>query len=165
MTNDISSSTFNADFINPFINSAINVMKTMASIDPKPGKPYLKNSHSTWGMVTGVIGMTGEKLIGNMVLSFDQPCILEIVSAMLMDQFDKVTPDVVDAVGELTNMITGGAKMQLVELGYKFEMSTPMMITGMNVEISQLTKVPIIVVPFDTLSGRFVIEASFTPPS
>ncbi|MCC6952655.1 MAG: chemotaxis protein CheX [Deltaproteobacteria bacterium] len=152
-----------ADFINPFVSSSLNVLQTMARVTPKVGKAYLKESRSTWGVVSGVIGMAGNKVTGNVILSFDQPCILEIVSNMLMEQFETISADVVDAVGELTNMITGGAKTQLGELGYVFEMATPMMITGQNIELSQLSKAPVVVLPFDTSAGRFVIEASFAP--
>ena len=150
----------NAEFINPFINAATNVLKTMAAITPEAGKPYLKTDSKTWGVVTGIIGMAGNEISGNMVISFDQGSILEIVNKMLMESYTEVSDEVVDAVGEITNMITGGAKKELSESGCVFEMATPVMLKGQGTELKQLAAVPVIVLPFTTGAGKFVIEAN-----
>ena len=49
----------NADFINPFLEGTITVLKTMAFVEPKAGKPFLKKSEKAIGDVSGIIGMTG----------------------------------------------------------------------------------------------------------
>jgi chemotaxis protein CheX len=149
--------------VNPFIESTVNVLKTMAQTEPVPGKPFIKSEAKTWGVITGIIGMAGDTVAGNLVLSFDEPCILSIVSKMLMEEMSELTPDVVDAVGEITNMISGGTKSALSEKGFKFEMASPIMITGQNVELKQLAKTPILVIPFQTPNGKFVVEANLAP--
>ena len=149
-----------AEYINPFIVATTNVLKTMAQTNPSPGKPDLKKDRSTWGVVTGVIGMAGPSVSGNMVLSFDKASILEIVSKMLMEEFADITDDVVDAVGEITNMITGGAKKEFGDMGLSFDMAIPIMIKGQGVEIKQLANAPTLVIPFKTEKGSFVIEAN-----
>lgn len=149
-----------AELINPFINSASNVLKTMAQLNPVPGKPYVKTDKLTWGVVTGLIGLAGDRATGNMVISFDEGCILKVVSNMLMEDFNEMTEDVLDAVGEITNMISGGAKKELSEHGYSFDMAIPVIVRGQNVEITQITKSPIVVIPFDTEAGKFVVEAN-----
>lgn len=149
-----------AELINPFIESATNVLKTMAQTEAVPGKPRLKRNNVSWGSITGLIGMTGDDVIGNMILSFDTPCILSIASKMLMEEFVEINKDVIDAVGEITNMICGGTKKSLREHGYGVCMATPIVITGKEVALSQLTKSPIITIPFNTPAGEFVIEAN-----
>ena len=151
-----------ADYINPFISSTLNVLQTMCQTSPKPGSPTLKEGISTWGEVTGIIGIAGDKLTGNLMLSFDAPSICEIVSKMLMEDFAEVNDEVVDAVGELTNMVMGGAKRIFNEDGHVFDMATPIMLVGKDIDIKQLGKDPVILVPFDTEKGRFVIEATLT---
>ena len=153
----------NVELVNPFIHATLEVLGTMAQTQPKPEKPQIKGDNKTWGDVTGVIGMAGEELSGNLVISFDQPSILGIVSRMLMEQFSSLSPEVVDAVGEITNMISGGAKRGLSEKGFKFSMATPIMLTGKNVEIKQYSNAAILQVPFVTPEGRFVIEANLAP--
>lgn len=152
----------NVDYINPFLVATTNVIETMASIKVSAGAPGLKPDNKTWGAVTGIVGMAGDKLQGNMVLSFDENSIVEIVNNMLGETFTEVNKDVVDAVGELTNMICGGAKRLLSEKGFNFDMAVPVMVSGKNVEVSQLNKGPILSVPFSTSSGKFVVEANLT---
>lgn len=152
-----------ASILNPFVEATVNVIKTMAQTNPTPDKAFVKKDNLSWGNVTGIIGIAGPKVSGNLVISFDEPCILDIVSKMLMETFTSITPDVVDAVGEITNMISGGTKSTLSKEGFSFEMATPLMITGQNVELKQLAKSPIIVVPFKTEAGKFVLEVNLAP--
>ena len=148
-----------AEYINPFLNAAIKVLGTMAATKVTPGKPHIKEGNKTWGIVSGIIGLAGQQITGNMVISFDKPSILGIVSRMLMETYADITPDVIDAVGEITNMISGGAKAALSEQGFQFEMATPIMMVGEGLEITQLTKEPVISLDFITQEGKFVIEA------
>jgi chemotaxis protein CheX len=73
---------------------------------------------------------------------------------------EKIDEEVVDAVGELTNMICGGAKAQLAKMNLKFNLATPTMVVGKGVEITHYSDAPTIVIPFKTESGDFVIEAN-----
>ena len=149
-----------AKLINPFVESATNVLKTMAQTEVVAGKPAIKNGNLAWGAVTGIIGMAGDDTTGNMVISFDEPSILSIVSKMLMEEFTALNKDVVDAVGEITNMITGGTKNLLSQQGYTINMATPLVMVGKNIELTQLAMTPVISIPFSTPAGSFVIEAN-----
>ncbi|MCC6932048.1 MAG: chemotaxis protein CheX [Deltaproteobacteria bacterium] len=149
-----------ASLINPFINAALNVIQTMAFTQVTPGKPCLKSNKVTFGDVTGIIGLASETITGSMVLSFEEKAILTIVGRMLYSEYKEINQEVVDAVGELTNMISGGAKGELSEKGYIFSMATPTMVLGKDVSITQLTQEPIISIPFSMEEGAFVIEAN-----
>lgn len=133
----------------------------MAKVTVSASKPHLKKDNRTLGEVTGIVGMASSRVEGNMVISFSQSCILKVVSQMLMeDEKDKIDDDIVDAVGELTNMICGGAKAEFAKMGLSFNMATPTMLTGKGVEIHYLSDAPTIVIPFKTDSGDFVLEAN-----
>ncbi|MCB0323217.1 MAG: chemotaxis protein CheX [Bdellovibrionales bacterium] len=147
-------------YVNPFIDSALNVLSTMAQTEAFSGTPKLKVDNVTWGEVTGLIGMAGDNVVGNLIISFDEPSILGIVSRMLGENFLSISDEIVDAVGEITNMISGGAKAKLATEGFQFNMATPVMVQGKHVKMSQLTTSPIISIPFETNEGKFVIEAS-----
>ena len=148
------------EFINPFVSSTVNVLRTMAATELKVGKIASKDGKLTEGVITGIIGMASEQISGNMILSFDKLSILGIVKRLLMEDFTEVNSDVVDAVGELTNMICGGAKGELNKKGYVFDMATPVVILGERIEIKQLTDAPTLVIPFYTQDGKFVVEAN-----
>ncbi|OGR00736.1 MAG: chemotaxis protein CheC [Deltaproteobacteria bacterium RIFOXYD12_FULL_55_16] len=150
-----------AEFINPFLTAAKNVLETMAQLPATPQKPRLKDGTTSYGEVTGIIGMSSAEITGSMIVSFSEKCILKIVANMLMEEAKtKIDDEVVDAVGELTNMICGGAKAQLAKLDHKFDLATPNMIVGKDIEISYYSTAPTIVIPFETEAGSFVVEAN-----
>ena len=149
-------------FINPFLTATKNVIKTMANIDFKSGELRLKQGNKTYGAVTGIIGMASEHVSGNLTVSFQKDCILYIVSKMFLeDMKDEVDRDVVDAVGEITNIICGGAKAKLSEQNIKFDLATPTIIKGEGVGLSAYSEFPTVVIPFETKHGGFVVEANF----
>ena len=151
------------EYLNPFLHATKNVIETMAQTKLSGQKPYLKDGATTFGDVTGIIGMASDKIEGSMMISFPQACILQIVSRMLMEApKEKIDNDIVDAVGELTNMICGGAKAEFGKMGLSFNLATPTMVTGKGVEIHYRTDVPILVMPFEADCGTFVLEANLS---
>ncbi|MFO7761700.1 MAG: chemotaxis protein CheX [Thermodesulfobacteriota bacterium] len=149
------------NIINPFLISAKNVVETMCHTKTEAKKPKLKDNSLTYGEVTGIIGMASSHIRGCMVISFSKKCILNIVSNMLMEEIQNdINEEIVDAVGELTNMICGGAKAALEETYHEFDMATPTMVVGTGLEISYQSAFPTITIPFTTEYGDFVIEAN-----
>jgi chemotaxis protein CheX len=147
-------------FAKPFVKATINVLSTMAMIDPKPGKPYVKKDQTATGDVSAVIGVTGEQN-GTISVSFSKQCAVAMVKAMLGDDIEDIIQDAKDAVGEMTNMISGQARAGLSEMGLNFQGSTPTVIMGDKHTISHVTKAPVIVIPFTTDHGDFAVEFSF----
>jgi len=149
-----------AKLINPFINATLKVLETMAFINTKAGKPYLKKDDVANGDVTGVIGLTG-KANGSVSITFDKGSILEIVSNMFGEEIKEINGEVSDAVGELTNMISGQARSELEKTGSLFHAAIPSVITGKHHAISQISKGPKFAVPFFTDGGCFTVVICF----
>ena len=149
------------EFINPFLKSVLNVLSTMAQINATASKPHLKTDNEAKGDVTGIIGMAGENVKGSLAISFTESCILKIASNMLGEEITEMSNDTSDVVGEITNMVSGGAKAELSQSGYKFDMAIPTTITGKNHTINHNSKGPLIVIPFSTEDGNFFIEVCF----
>lgn len=148
-------------YINPFLEATISVLKTMAFISSKPGKPYLKKKDETArGDVTGVIGLSGDHE-GSLSISFSFPCIKGIIENMLGEVHDELNSEVNDAVGELTNMICGDARKRLEKDRISLKAGIPTIIAGRNHTIRHVTTSPIIVLPFSTDFGDFFVEFSF----
>lgn len=148
------------EFINPFLEATVNVVSTMAMLKPTPGKPFLKKDKKAMGDVSGIIGLTGSKS-GAVVLSFSASAACDIIGAMLGENFDELSPEVSDAVGELTNMISGDARRRLAAMGLSFEAGIPTIVHGKGHEIESVTKGPVIAIPFTINGHDFVVEASF----
>jgi chemotaxis protein CheX len=138
----------------------MDVELAMAFIKPEVGKPYVKRNTVAAGDVSGMVGITGEKN-GSVSLSFSKGCAVAIVKNMLGDEIDDIMQDVKDAVGELTNMISGQARAGLAERGLVFQGSTPTVVMGDNHTISHMAKAPIMAIPFKTKDGDFTIEFCF----
>ena len=143
--------------INPFIEATMNVLETMASTKVTADKPYLKKDKTANGDVTGVIGLTGEAS-GTISVSFSESSILAIVSNMFGEEMKELNDEIKDAVGELTNMISGQARQKLEQTGRVMKAAIPTVIVGKNHSVSHITNRPIIAIPFTTNSGDFAIE-------
>ncbi len=146
--------------INPFINATINVLKTMAFMTVEAGTPYLKKDYTAEGDVTGIIGITGE-VNGSVSVTFDEGSILQIVSNMFGEDMKELNSEIADAVGEISNMISGQARKDLEEEGKVFQAAIPSVITGKNHVIRHITNGPRVAIPFTTGDGNFTIEVCF----
>lgn len=149
-----------SEYINPFLEATINVVSTMAMKNPSAGKPYLKKDKKASGDISGIIGLTGAKR-GAIVLSFSSPAACVIIGSMLGEEFTEINKDIADAVGELTNMISGDARRRLAEIGLNFEAGIPTIISGAGHLIESITNGPVIAIPFTVDGHSFVVEASF----
>jgi chemotaxis protein CheX len=151
----------NVEFINPFLDSLMNVLETMASTKLTPGKPMLKKGVAAHGDVSGLIGMVGPSTKGSLSISFDEKLALAIMQGMLGENPGKINEEVTDMVGEITNMVTGGAKNLLGQKGYEFDMATPIVVSGKNHSITHQFDGPKIMIPFTAEHGKAVIEICF----
>jgi chemotaxis protein CheX len=144
-------------FINPFLDGASEVIKTMAFMDAVAGKPYLKKDDTARGDISGIIGITGDAT-GSLAISFSEPCIWGIVGSMLGETYEETTQEVLDAAGELTNMISGVARTNLEKMGLQVYAAIPSVVFGKDHTIRHILQSPSIVIPFSTSSGEFVVD-------
>jgi len=143
------------DFINPFLNSAITVFRTMLGCELQRGKPYLADSVQPKHEISGVIGLSG-KAIGTVVLSLEGPVALKVAEAMLGEAQTELSGDVVDAIGEVTNMIAGSAKAQLEHLN--MSVSLPSVIMGRDHKVAFPGDIRPIAIPFDSEWGPVCVQ-------
>ena len=142
------------------MQATIHVLSTMACITPVPGTPYVKKDDVARGDVSAIVGITGDKS-GSISVTFTKNCAIGLVKGMLGDDIQDIIQDTKDAVGEITNMISGQARGGLSEIGLHFQGSTPSVIMGDNHTISHITKGPIIAIPFTSNAGEFTVEFCF----
>lgn len=147
----------NVQFINPFLEGTIDVLKTMAMLEPVVGKPYLKTGNQAKGDVSGIIGMTGSAR-GSLALSFSEQSILMIVSHMLGEKYMEINDEVRDAVGEITNMISGVARKKMEAQGYNISAAIPTVVSGKDHAIFHALGGPSIIIPFDLANGPFYVD-------
>ncbi len=148
------------EYINPFITSLNNAFLTMLGCEVARGSISLKDDSTPQYEISGIIGLSG-KAIGTVVLSLSGELALKATSILLLSETTEINADVVDAVGELTNMVAGAAKAELEE--YEMQVSLPNVITGRNHEVRFPSNVTPIIVPFTTEWGPLALEVGLAP--
>lgn len=151
----------NVEFINPFLSAMLNVMTTMAQVELTPEKPKLKKDEIAMGDVSGLIGMVSKQAKGSLSITFEGSLAIATMKNMVGEGPDEVNDEIIDLVGEITNMVTGGAKRILGEKGFDFDMATPMVVSGKDHTISHKAKGPIVIIPLNSPHGKAYIEFSF----
>lgn len=148
--------------LNPALQSVVNVLSTMAGITPTIGKPTIKEDNNAPGVVTGLIDMAGKQTQGSLAISFSEPVALEIAEKMLGLNVSQIDAEIEDMVGEMANMMAGGAKAIYEEQGLDFDLTRPEVISGENHEVNHRVDGTTILLPFTTETGQFYIEACFS---
>jgi len=148
----------NVEFINPFIVSTVNALTTMAFITPKRGQPQIrKDEPPNSADISAVIGLTGETN-GWVAICLQKSVALNVAANMLGVQKAYIDADVRDAVGEIVNMIAGGAKAELAKKGYTFKIAIPTVVVGDNHQLGQSKNCLYLLIPFETEHGSFFVN-------
>ncbi|WP_045211831.1 chemotaxis protein CheX [Desulfonatronovibrio magnus] len=152
---------YSVQFINPVLSAVLNVLSTMANIEARPGKPYVNKKGTACGDITGSIEISGFTN-GIISLTLEEKVILTIVNNMLYENFTEINDEIIDAVGELTNMISGQARSELSKEGISFKAGTPKVVLGFGEKIGHIESAPILAVPFQCDGGKLVVEISIS---
>jgi len=142
-------------YINPFVASICNVFETMVGMPVTVGKPVLKHEVTAPTDVSGVIGFSGDAT-GSVVLGFSFDTAAKVATAFAGMDITPEHPDFADAVGEIANMVAGGAKSKFE--GLKVNISLPNVITGSDHNVCPSKTTPRIVLPCDITAGSFCVE-------
>lgn len=144
-----------AEYINPFLTSTASVFSQMLGVTVRRQPPFVGNAYAPPHDVTGIVGLTG-KATGTVAVSLPGEMALSVTSALIGECPTSITPQVADAVGELTNMIAGAAKAQLESLN--LNLGLPTVIVGRSTCISFPSSTCPISIPFDSPLGSFTVQ-------
>jgi len=146
------------EYINPFVESAFNVLKEVLQGEVKRGELYLKSTSIPVMGVAAIVGLAGD-VEGRVLFDMDKPTALKMASVMNGEEL-KVMDELVKAtITELANMITAQAVTKLHELGFKFDLTPPAIFTGENMEVSD-QDVEALIVPMETAQGKLEINVA-----
>lgn len=144
-------------YINPFIRAIKNVFSTMLKTEVAVQKPHVKTDARASADVSGVIGFTGDAT-GCVVLSFPKEVACNAASTFAGLPITLESPDLVDAIGELANMVAGNAKKDFE--GVRISISLPSVIIGEDHIVGQSRMVPRLVIPCNSPLGDFYVEVA-----
>ncbi len=149
--------------IQDFIDITIEVLSTMASLEVEPkGYFYIDGRTDNLAVtacmdITGVLGFSGG-LRGSVLVTFSREMALKAVGGMLGMEFDRIDSDVADGIGELVNMIAGGAKTRLQAKGIDFDLSIPNTVLGTAHQITAPQGTSRTRLEFESPAGALFLE-------
>ena len=143
------------------LESLYRIFSTMVMLEINPGVPELKAGNAAAGVVSGLIEMNAKDTHGSVALSLSMPALRAISASMLGEEFVSLNKEASDLVGELTNMLVGGAKQILSEQGLEFDMHIPHMLMGEGHEIVHPVSGKTIILPIATNDTEFFLELNF----
>jgi chemotaxis protein CheX len=143
------------DFVNPFLSATTEVFRTMLSCDLSRGRLAVKRHRAPEFEVSGLIGLTG-KCQGMVVVSLSRDTALNATQILLCERPTTLNEQVVDTVGELTNMIAGAAKAKLEQ--FQLSVGLPSVICGKNHTINFPKDSTPFTLPFDSALGPVCVE-------
>ncbi len=150
------------EYINPFILAAKNAFGTMLGCELERSDLFASRDTQPTNDVTGIIGLTG-KAKGCVALSMSRELALRATETMAMSQPNGIDEEVVDVVGELANMVAGGAKAQLE--AYEMRISLPTVIVGRTAAIQFPSETPSLCICFTSEWGPLTVQVGLVEES
>jgi len=146
-------------YIQPFVNATVKVFKEFLGVDINPGQPFLFNHNENKYSydISGIIGIGGHTL-GIVVVSFPKMVALDLASRITGETIKIFDDTVIDLVGEIVNIIAGNAKQGLEQ--YQLVISLPSIVKGVNHQITGVSGVPMIGIPFSAAKGDIYLFVS-----
>lgn len=139
------------EYVNPFLKATVETYAAMLGTQIIPGRPTLSKGRGINYDISGVIGISGE-IKGSVAMSYQSDAALKSVSAFLGEEVTEIDDAVMDAIGELANIVAGYAKKFLDASVY---ISLPTVIKGHGLVIKEPPDVFSFIVPFDCELGAF----------
>ena len=134
-SNEIKGLVVNYTLLNSIIQSVENCFQmcnlTIRVVGISKIPPHLPNAP-----VTGIIGLSG-KCTGFISTTMSERVALQAVAGLTQDDVKQISSQVLDGVGELTNMIAGGLKTKLYNTNWSItDITIPSVILGTHYDIS-----------------------------
>ena len=138
-------------------------LDAFAMISPEPVTPHEARDPdgATEGcMLYGYIGMVGAKS-GYVCLRAPREMAATLASAMLGNPAQLSPNEIKDAIGEIVNMIAGGASCKLAQANaeFQFEVTLPSIIEGCNLSLKPPSNSWRKHIPFGYDGSGFIVEA------
>ena len=146
------------EYINPFVESAYGILKEVLNDDVKRGELYLKASSMPTMGVAAIVGLAGD-VSGRIVFDMDMPTAIKVAGRMNQEEFTEFDDMARATITELANLITAQAVTKLYDLGFKFDLTPPSLISGQNLEISD-HNVEALIVPIETNYGCIEVNVA-----
>jgi chemotaxis protein CheX len=142
-------------YIKPFVEVTAMVFKSMLQYDIKPDRAYFveKEAFMNWD-ISALIALTGE-VKGLVALSMKKETAAKI-TADLTGSDNISTPDMMDAIGEIVNIIAGNVKKSLEDM-FKIVISLPRVVSGKaHAVVIPDDRIRLLCIPFSIFENQVI---------
>ena len=146
------------EYINPFVESAFSIIKEVLHTDVQRKELYLKKTSQPVMGVAAIVGLAGD-VEGRVLIDMSNETAIEIASIMNGEKLTDLDELVKATITELANMVTASAVTKLHDLGFKFDLTPPSIITGQNMRVTDMN-VEALIVPLSTPQGLIEINVA-----
>lgn len=151
-------SIIKAEFVNPFVSAAYQVLQTETGTEITKGKVTVQDSPLVSDEVTVLIGVVG-KVQGLVLYGMSDATARGLVSVMTGEPVPVFDAMAESAVAELGNVITGLASGELEQAGYPCKIAPPSVVVGKGTSISTLS-IQRLVIPLETSQGEILLHVA-----
>ena len=149
-----------AEFVNPFLQAASEVLETELGSEPTCGAVGLQNSAYTTEEVTAVVQVSGS-ITGLVLYGMPEKTARAIVGHLQGSPCELFDTLAQSGISELGNVITGRATTLLEGAGFPTRLASPQLVLGRGRMVSQFDQQRL-VIPLDTALGPINIEVALT---
>jgi len=127
------------NYVEPFVEVTVNTFKEFVGVEVSPRHPHFLDPEKgfEWD-ISAVIGLSGV-VKGAVIVSMKADLAIRLTDLLTGTQNDDINADVIDAIGEINNIIAGNIKPK-VPNGDKIVISIPTIIKGKEHSIAWPSK-------------------------
>lgn len=137
-------------YVNCVIAAVKYVFRTMLDVDVEHDVPFIKNNKKSSGDITGVMALSGAEgeQKGMLAFSASNQGALAIYKKLMHQEFQEISAEIIDGIGELTNIISGRSRYELEKEGVHLYAHVPIIFSGNNAEVNFITNISVVSIPF-----------------
>ncbi|MCC7142945.1 MAG: chemotaxis protein CheX [Candidatus Eisenbacteria bacterium] len=144
-------------FVEAFKFAISNFFSTMLSTEVEIADPSVSSSFESVFDVSGIIGLSGD-VQGSVVVSFPTSTAEAVVTKFAGMPMSQDDDDFTDAIGEVTNMIAGGAKSNFPDTSVSI--SCPSVVVGHGHKVFRRHDLPVIEFACTCDCGAFAVQVT-----
>ncbi len=122
---DVTHPFMNRDVILNLSNGMSTTLKMMADIEASFEKPYASVDWKSPKEISVFLILDTDSYKGQVLFHFDKAVAKKIIENMVGSAVAEDSPEILDGVGEISNIFYGAAKTKLKEAGFDLKMTIP----------------------------------------
>lgn len=152
-------------FLNVLLESTITTLKILLELESvKNEVQILSDPKKIPSLQIGAVAaIVSAHFSGNLIIGFSSAVYKKAMTKFLQTEITEIDDDIRDGAGEFLNVIIGQTKTKLNESGYAIRQVIPSVITGDNIEIGPMGKMPFVLIKTSTDIGDIHLLLSTYP--